>query len=110
MGPLDGVAHLGDGAVALDDVDTGGGVGRQRRPRRPPADVPAVLHAGELDLLDRRVGVGSGGAEVVAEPGDGEHPAAAVRPSREPGGKSSAPSSCSSVGSVTSSPSRGSPG
>ncbi len=77
VGAFDGMAHLGDGSVALGDVDAGGGVRRQDGARRPPADVAAVLHAGEVDVLDRRVRPLPGGGEVVAEASDGEHPAAA---------------------------------
>ena len=45
VGALDGRLQLGDGPVALVDVDAGGGVGAQRGAGRPPADVAPHLHA-----------------------------------------------------------------
>ena len=40
VGPLDGVAHLLDGPVALDDVDAGRGVRRQAPPQGPANRCP----------------------------------------------------------------------
>ena len=84
---LDGGPHLGDGAVALVDVDAGGGVRRERGAGRPPADVAADLHPLEVDAAHRLVGGGAGGGQVGAEPGDGEHPPAgrAARRRARPG-------------------------
>ena len=68
VGAFDGSLHPGDGPVALVDVDTGVGVRAQRRARRPPPDVPAHLHALELDSCHRLVGDGPRLGEVGARP------------------------------------------
>ena len=85
VGPLDGAAHPRDGAVALGDVDARRRVAGERRAGGAPGDVAPHLHAGEVDVGQRAVGVGAGGLEVVTDAGDGEHPPAAGVPVGEPG-------------------------
>ena len=63
-------------AAAYDVISAPGA--RQR-------DVASHLHAGEVDIGHRAIGVGAGGLQVGAEPGDGEHPPAAGVPVGEPG-------------------------
>jgi hypothetical protein len=76
VGALDGGLHLIHGPGALVDVDPGRGVRGEHCSGCSPADVAPHLHAVEVDVIDRVVRGTSGGGEVGAEAGDGQHPTA----------------------------------
>ena len=63
----------------------GGRVRRERRARRSPPDVAAHLHAVEADRCHPLVRRGTRRGEIVAQPGDGQHPPARDAPVGHPG-------------------------